>query len=501
VLDFGQEPDGLLYLAMEHLDGESLSGSLDEGRPLPLKRIVDLMLQICAGLAHAHARGIVHRDVKPDNIMLLVNEEEDERPHELVKVCDFGIALEQTDGAPSHSVVGTPDYMSPEQCRGEALDGRSDVYSCGVMMYELATGHMPFTAPTPTVLLHHHVHDVPVPPRQIMPDVDPRLDAIIVKALSKEPSRRQGSMRELRRELAALVDAPSLPPSLPPMPSAPPAVASVAPEPPRAESAAGAALATQIMARPSAWLSAFADAQREEHFESLASQLEIALPLLLRDRRMKTLFAVRSTLDELAADAARHPAWRVSRARRLQQMFVEPAFLLALAEAALREEVLPREIKELVLRIGAPAAFALYSVRLKMSEVVGVRRRFVLLVRELGVSALPTIRAGLARLESKREIAVASELAADLLEASPRIRDREAGALAVRYLQGSAPWLAAAAAEALVAHWGARAVPELLGLLSSPEEAVNAAALAGLRELRVLDDDFRATLRSMPPSG
>ncbi|HSO34507.1 MAG TPA: serine/threonine-protein kinase, partial [Labilithrix sp.] len=164
VLDFGQEPDGLLYLAMEHLDGLALSDVLRDRRPLSLERIVSIMMQVCAGLAHAHARGIVHRDVKPDNIVLVANEDDDGRPHEIVKVCDFGIALAQADRSDATAVVGTPDYMSPEQCRGEALDGRSDVYSCGIMLYELATGRMPFVAATPLALLNRHMFVVPDPP-------------------------------------------------------------------------------------------------------------------------------------------------------------------------------------------------------------------------------------------------------------------------------------------------------------------------------------------------
>jgi hypothetical protein len=169
-------------------------------------------------------------------------------------------------------------------------------------------------------------------------------------------------------------------------------------------------------------------------------------------------------------------------------MFAEPTFLGALAEAVLSADRPPRELMELVLRIGGPAAYALYSARLKMSDQPAVRRRFVLLVRELGPDALPMIRAGLARLETRREVLVAAALAADLLLASPRVRDDEAGEIAARYVQGSSPGLTSVAAEALVGFWGPRATPLLLGLLNSHDDGVSIAAINGLRELRAIDE-------------
>ncbi len=503
VLDFGQEPDGLLYLAMEHLDGTCLAHTLEPGRALPVARIVGLMLQICAGLAHAHSRGIVHRDVKPDNIVLVLNKDDDDRPAELVKVCDFGIALQQADGVVATAVVGTPQYMSPEQCRGEPLDGRSDVYSCGVMLYELATGHMPFSGPTPLTILNQHMFVEPLAPRLLVAEVDPRLEAIVMKALAKEPAKRQPSMRDLRRELRALLDEPasSLAPSSDPMPSSD-RTDSIEPDwlertgSYRHDASSdvanvninGRVLAAEIVARSAEWLSAFAETDRPDVFASLAGRLEAALPCLFKDLQVRALFAVHSTLDALATEDARSPGWRVARAQRLQQMFAEPTFLAQLAEHALSEDEPPREVTDLVLRVRGPAAYALYSARLKMSDVSGVRRRFVRLVLELGIDALPMIRAGLARLEGKREVAVAAALAADLLQASPRVLDEEAGGVAARYMQGSGPGLTTVAAEALVGFWGSRATPWLLGLLGSEDEAVMAAAMNGLRQLNAVDE-------------
>src|SRR6185503_8248274 len=143
-----------------------------------------------------HARGIVHRDVKPDNIMLVLSTDDDDLPVERVKVCDFGIAG-TTEGS-SNVVSGTPEFMSPEQCRGEALDGRSDIYSLGVVLYAMATGELPFTAPTPVAILNRHLNVPPKKPSAINAKIDPRLEKIILMTLAKQPGERFPSMRDLR---------------------------------------------------------------------------------------------------------------------------------------------------------------------------------------------------------------------------------------------------------------------------------------------------------------
>lgn len=258
----------------------------------------------------------------------------------------------------------------------------------------------------------------------------------------------------------------------------------------------GRLLAGELVSRPAAWLSAFAETVRHDQFQALANRLEGAIPFLLAERHMKALFAIRCTLDELAADDGRKPIGRIAVARKLQQSFAEPAFLTALAETALSTDRPPREISELLLRIGGPVTYTLYSTRLKLSEEPAVRRRFVLLVRELGNDALPMIRAGLERLETRRDVLVAVALAADLLLASPRVRDEEAGEVTARYIQGSPPGLTSIAAEALVGFWGSRATPLLLGLLSSHDDGVSLAAINGLRELRAVDEYAVAKIAS-----
>src|SRR5579883_300030 len=153
VIDFGVEPDGLMYIAMEYLAGRSLHEVIKSEWPLPPARIADILMQTLAAIAVAHDLGIVHRDLKPENIMVLPGTDDDGRPKDVVKVCDFGIAKitdsrayksgeERDSAAPVTTagfLVGTPEYMSPEQCRGEKLDTRSDIYSVGVILYQLLT--------------------------------------------------------------------------------------------------------------------------------------------------------------------------------------------------------------------------------------------------------------------------------------------------------------------------------------------------------------------------
>ena len=227
VIDFGAEPDGLLYIAMEFLDGRDLLHIVEDEAPLPVARIVDVLAQALSALAVAHDMGIIHRDLKPENIMVLRRKGEDERVHDVVKVCDFGIAkvadsaeddTVPADGAGKKKgsgklttaglVIGTPEYMSPEQGRGEPLDARCDLYSMGVILYLLLSGKTPFDAPTPLGIVLKHQSEQPLPPSQVRPLSDLRLEKVCLKAMSKKPSDRYATAREMRAALRAVVDGP-----------------------------------------------------------------------------------------------------------------------------------------------------------------------------------------------------------------------------------------------------------------------------------------------------
>jgi len=214
VIDFGTEPDGLLYLVMEFIAGVNLRDVLQKHGVLPLRRLVDVMMQTCAGLSHAHEHGVLHRDIKPDNILLVVGVNDDGQATERVKVCDFGLAQARARAASSsqaHALAGTPAYMCPEQVSGGLFDARSDVYACGVTLYEMATGFLPFEAADPRETLRLHRDVEPIAPSLLQPAIDRRLEQIIVRALAKDPNARQQSMRELRADLRALIEPAAAP--------------------------------------------------------------------------------------------------------------------------------------------------------------------------------------------------------------------------------------------------------------------------------------------------
>ncbi len=208
ISDFGQLPDGSTYFVMEFLDGNSLSQVITDAVHMPVDRICHLALQMTDGLAAAHAGGIVHRDLKPDNVFVI----ERGQDHDFVKILDFGIAKVSTGGAGSKltragAVFGTPHYMSPEQAAGAAIDHRTDIYSIGVMLYEMAAGKLPFDADNFMGILTQHMYKAPVPIRALVPapDCPPGLEAVIMKCLSKKPEGRYQSMAELGADLTRLM--------------------------------------------------------------------------------------------------------------------------------------------------------------------------------------------------------------------------------------------------------------------------------------------------------
>ena len=204
ITDFGRTDDGSLYLVMEALAGQNLNALIEAHQPLPVERAVPILIQLSRALGAAHAQGIVHRDLKADNVMVVPRDD----GSDLVKVLDFGISkMSGQEGGQRATqvgtVIGTPAYMAPEQARGDVIDHRADIYSFGVLAYELVTGGVPFEASTLTGVLMKHLSEPPVPPSIRAPNVPipPRLEALILRALEKDPARRPQSMEAIREEL------------------------------------------------------------------------------------------------------------------------------------------------------------------------------------------------------------------------------------------------------------------------------------------------------------
>lgn len=192
VYDAGED-SGLLYLAMEFIEGSTLEALIREQRTIATAQTIDIIRQVCAGLDFAHAKGIIHRDVKPGNIMLASNG--------LAKITDFGIARAGEAMTITGQVVGTPNYMSPEQVLGKPLDGRSDLFSVGVILYEMVTGERPFEGQSITTIMYKIVHETPIPPRKLDSTIHPGLSAVIEKALSKSADDRFPNGEALVRAL------------------------------------------------------------------------------------------------------------------------------------------------------------------------------------------------------------------------------------------------------------------------------------------------------------
>lgn len=211
IYNYGQMEDGTLFLAMEYLEGETLEARIARCGQLSVDRAVHVATQIAQALGEAHAHGVVHRDLKPANVMLV----ERAGDPDFVKILDFGIAKLDDAGVTSAGfVVGTPRYMSPEQLLGKQLDRRSDVYSAGIVLYEMLAGQTPFSSDTPIGWVHQHVDAAPKPPSSLVKGhkIPPPLERVVLRALEKTPAARPDTMEEFAEDLAAALREPPPPP-------------------------------------------------------------------------------------------------------------------------------------------------------------------------------------------------------------------------------------------------------------------------------------------------
>jgi len=205
ILRLGETPDRLIYLVMPFLEGEPLSEHESRRGPFSPAEGVPLLIQMCHGLQHAHELLIIHRDLKPENVMLVpLPAEKLGAPHEFrAVVMDFGLAKERRAGSElakltaTGIVLGTPEFMSPEQIRGKPLDGRSDVYALGVLAFELFSGRLPFPGKSAQETMIARLRGQPLKLREVKPDFPPKVEAVITRALAMDVGERYGSMTEL----------------------------------------------------------------------------------------------------------------------------------------------------------------------------------------------------------------------------------------------------------------------------------------------------------------
>ena len=205
ILRLGETPDRLLYLVMPYLEGEPLSEHETRRGPFPVADGVPLLMQVCQGLGHAHDLQIIHRDLKPENVMLVPDATNSTGFRAVVM--DFGLAKERRAGpdvvklTATGIVLGTPEFMSPEQIRGKPLDGRSDVYALAILAFELFTGQLPFTGKSAQETMIARLRGAPLRLRDAKPDLPAKLEAVISKALAVNPAERYSSMAEMAHAL------------------------------------------------------------------------------------------------------------------------------------------------------------------------------------------------------------------------------------------------------------------------------------------------------------
>ncbi len=186
-----------MYIAMEYIDGVSLRAMMRDRQPLPTEKALDIARQICEALVYMHSHGVVHRDLKPENILITAEGQ--------AKIMDFGIALDESarrlTWSGLSSTIGTPDYMAPEQVSGRRGDPRTDIYSLGMLLYEMLTGALPYSGTNVYTMMHAKTAEDPQPPSTFRPDLDPRLEEIILHAIERVPRNRYASAGQMLEDL------------------------------------------------------------------------------------------------------------------------------------------------------------------------------------------------------------------------------------------------------------------------------------------------------------
>jgi serine/threonine protein kinase len=336
--DIGETEEGELYLVMEYLVGTALSSELAKG-PMPLARGIDILEQMCAALARAHDLGVIHRDLKSDNILLSTRGGR----KDFVKILDFGLAHVAMDPrlAPKGAVFGTPEYMSPEQARGEEANSQSDLYALGVLFFEMLTGQLPFRSNDRETLLEMQRSAPPPKPRSIKPDVLPAAEAIVLRLLEKDRRKRFQDAHHLHEELKAIQR--SLPNTPWDVNSGEPAPAPPPPPPPQSpgviEWANRAALFSRMVSR------AYSTGNAPPEVENASRQ---AWELSARATRLEG--EVASHTRKLEALERRGRALRAEIGRKVEELAHEESRALRDATAVQQEVAKARDLVQVAER-------------------------------------------------------------------------------------------------------------------------------------------------------
>ncbi|MBI5534192.1 MAG: serine/threonine protein kinase [Deltaproteobacteria bacterium] len=529
VQDFGEEDDGLLYIVMELLQGNDLRRLLHLGS-LPRQRRIDILMSVLSALAAANDQGIVHRDIKPENVVVIAAQNDDGDTVDLVKVCDFGLATvkpRQTGGTDVRSaasamswVAGTPEYMSPEQILGETLDIRSDLYACGVILFEMLAGRLPFESQSVLNTLKRQLYEDPPSLRSIDPSIDPRLDALTRRALSKQRDGRPATPRDFRNELRAALQMKrnvttsgplprsgvsehfstgSVRPS--PMPvsmSQPPAAVAQAREALRAHlAAAPEQTADRIMRDVSGVISELSGKMTAEQFTARLRDLPPAIPILLDRGAVTPLAALAMLLVRIANHTT--PEAHVPReicAKALVGLRDESR-LVRVAEVLLAGAPKEKDACRELLMLGGQAAIgALLEARRRLIGREVNRQAFIAALRSFGAASQePLVRA----LTTATQQADGGDpfLVEDLLRAMPDEPNPEMLQLGQMLAHHGSGIIRRTVISRLPEVVGPSARAVLRVATRDPEEPVRVAAIASLRRIGAVDAAVVALARDL----
>jgi serine/threonine-protein kinase len=520
VQDFGEEPDGLLYIVMELLRGMDLR-QLMHSDDVSRDRRIEILISVLNALAAADDQSIVHRDIKPENIMVVESRDDDNKVVDLVKVCDFGLAtvkprvaggtdIRQAAAAMSW-VAGTPEYMSPEQILGEDADIRADLYACGIILFELMTNRLPFQNSSVMHLMRQQLYEPPPRMRVLDPTIDARLEALTLRVLNKDPSKRPQNPREFRDELRDATrasrnattqgwlppprvresKAPAPAPTQPP-PRTLPAMTRVREQP----TGHPEQIADRILSDLPGVLNALTGEVTAQQFVGRLRAVVSAFPVLINREAIGPLADIAATLSVMAKEPTSTEDPRPALAMRALEPLRHETHLVKIAQAFLIGPDSAREDARFLLSLGGQAGLqAVLDARRKLVRRIVNRTGFVALVRGFGQEAGAPVHSALAA--AVDDGLADPSLVEDLLLALPASRSALFRPLATKLAHHGHPGIRRAVVERLPDLLGPESHAVLRPASRDPDESVRIAAIRSLRQIGGVDDAIVALARDV----